>query len=59
MLPRLEHLSLLSDHPAKKEDDVEAMLHGAWLTSEAKRELHFSLCKKLELRDLFRLWPNK
>nr|XP_035930353.1 uncharacterized protein LOC118524339 [Halichoerus grypus] len=55
MLPGLEHLSLLSDHPAKEEDDLEAMLRGAWFTYEAKRELHFSLCKKLELKDLFRL----
>lgn len=54
-LPGLEPLCLLSDHPAKEEDVLEVKLHGAWFTHEVKRELHFSLYKKLELKDLFRL----
>lgn len=41
-------LSPLPDHPAREEHDLEAKLHGAWFTSEAKREFYFLLCEKLE-----------
>lgn len=55
MLHGLEHFFFSLTIQRKKRNDLETMPRETWFTYEAKRELHFSLCKKLELKDLFRL----